>query len=1094
MHRLANFSLANRALIALVTVFVLIFGLISTTRLKQELIPSVSFPQAIILASYPGASPEVVEQAVTVPIEQAIGTVQNVESSQSTSSNGSATVTVTMKYGTNMNAVQQDLQAAISRIQSMLPEGVDTQVITGGFDSIPVLVLAASSDQEPQQLAAALNSTTVAELTRIDGVRSVEILGAPKLQVLVALDPAKMAAAGLSAAQVSQALAQNGSLVSAGSVTEGPKTLSVTLGKRYASVDDVKAVMVTPTTPNARPVSVGSLATVTQTTQEATSISRTNGRASLTVAISKKPDANTVAVAEAVRQKLPELANQLGSGATFDTVFDQAPFITQSIDDLLTEGGLGLVAAIVVILVFLLSVRSTLVTAVSIPASVLVTLIGLYAFGYSLNILTLGAMTIAIGRVVDDAIVVIENIKRHLSYGEPKLRAILTAVREVATAVTAATITTVAVFAPIALVGGQTGELFRPFALTVTLAMLASLFVSLTIVPVLAYWFLKPPKDAADAETVRARAEAAEHDGWLQKAYVPVLKWSLKHPLVVLLIGVLLLGGTGALATQLKSNFLGDMGQNSVSVTQKFDAGTSLAEQDRRAKVVEEALTKVPGVQVVQSSIGSSDNPFFGPTGEAATFNLTTDPDGDQAAIQDQIRTVLDGITGEDLSVAQSAAAGSSTIDVVIKAPDTKRLQDSSDAVVAALRGVTTVTDVTSTLASNRETISVVLKQPQAAQAGFTDQMLAQLLQTSIAPQRVAQVQQGNGTTVDVTVQSGKAPASMAELQQLRVPTRGGMVPLSQVATVQRVSVPTSISHFDGQRSVTVSVTPSSDDLNKAGNDVRRALEGLNLPQGATAEVGGVVADQEEAFAQLGLALLAAIAIVYVVMVATFKSLVQPLILAVSIPFAATGALLALLITDTPLGIPSMIGVLMLVGIVVTNAIVLIDLVNHYRAQGERVDQALMDGARRRLRPIVMTALATIAALTPMALGLSGGGVFISKPLAVVVIGGLVSSTLLTLILVPVLYRMVEARRERRGLAKGTLVETEDGRVVSVEQQQLLESPADESPAEQSPAAQSPAGVDRDEPAGRLINEETTPQRADEPVTQEEAAPPRRAE
>ena len=1003
---MANLSLANRALIALITIFVMVFGVITTGQLKQELVPSISFPQAYVIAQYPGASPQVVEERVTTPIEQSVLTVQGVESSESTSSAGQSVVQVTMKYGSNMSTVQQDLQAALSRIESMLPDDTETQVITGGFDSIPVLVLSVSSDGSAQELMQKLNTSAVPRMQKISGVRSVEVLGAPEQHVLVKLDQQKLAAAKLSVPEVMQALGQAGQLSSAGGVDDETRTVSVTVGKRFADAEDVGGVQITPQAPGAKPVALSSVASVKQEDKPSTSISRTDGKSSLTLAVSKTPDTNTVAVADAVKEMLPDIEEELGANASFTTVFDQAPFITQSIENLLAEGGMGLVAAILVILLFLLSIRSTLVTAVSIPVSILATMIGLRVFGYSLNILTLGAITIAIGRVVDDSIVVIENINRHLSYGTPKMKAILTAVREVATAVTAATITTVAVFAPIALVGGQTGELFRPFAMTVTLALMASLVVSLTIVPVLAYWFLKAPKGDV----------SPEHDqDWMQRLYVPTVTWSLKHPVVVLLVSALLLGGTVALATQLKTNFLGDTGQNTLSVTQQFPPSLSLAEQDRRAQKVEKALRDVKGVQTVQLTIGSSGTIFFGGGQDEATYNVTTDPDADQTALQAEVRRVLSGIEGEQLTVSSAAAAGSNTIDVVLTGPDKKLLQQGSDALVARLGKVGTVSDVTSSLAAERPQISVVLKQPQAAQAGVTDQLVSQLLRGAMAPSRVGQVETSGGSAIDVTLQTGDAPVGLAELQNSPVMTAKGPVLLKDVAEVKRVTVPTSISHKDGQRSVTISMTPTTDNLTAASSDVRKALDDVSLPRGTDAQIGGVTAEQDDAFQQLGLALLAAIAIVYVVMVATFKSLVQPLILAVSIPFAATGALLALVITGTPLGIPSMIGMLMLIGIVVTNAIVLIDLVNHYRAQGESVDAALIDGARRRLRPILMTALATIGALLPMALGLSGGGVFISKPLAIVVIGGLLSSTVLTLVLVPVLYHLVEGFKERRG-------------------------------------------------------------------------------
>ncbi|WP_022910094.1 efflux RND transporter permease subunit [Aestuariimicrobium kwangyangense] len=1023
MHRLAIASLGNRALIALITVFVMAYGIIATSGLKQELLPSIQFPQVYIIASYPGASPTVVEDKVTTPIEQAVLGLQGLESSESTSSTGQSVVIATMKYGSSMNAVQQDVQAAISRIAGVLPDGVDTQVITGSFDSIPVLVLSVADSTNAPDLAQRLNDLVVPRLERLDGVRSVEVSGAPARQVQVTLDPVALGRAGLSSVDVVTALGTNGQLSSSGEITDGDTTMSVTLGQRYTTVDQVKQVMVTPSSAragsSAPPTAqrLDSVATVELAPAAARSISRTNGAPSVTVNVFKVPDANTVAVADAIKAQLPELGAELGHDARFTAVFDQAPFISQSIHDLLVEGGLGLTMAIVVILVFLLSLRSTLVTAVSIPVSVLATLIGLQIAGYSLNILTLGALTIAIGRVVDDSIVVIENIKRHLSYGEPKLTAIITAVREVAVAVTSATITTVAVFLPIGLVQGQTGELFRPFAMTVALALVASLVVSLTIVPVLAHWFLATP-GAGDAETARLareRAEAREHSGLLQRIYLPVLGWSLRHPVVVLVVAALLLGATGAAATRMKTNFLDDAGQNTMSVNQQFPPALSLAEKDRRAAQLESRLRDIPGLQAVQLTVGSEGFNFgLGGSQDSATFNLTLDPDTDKPTVEARIRQVAKDLadTG-DITVAATAMAGSSQVTVIVRGPDSERLNRATADIQDAMKKVSGASDVSSSLTDGRPQIQVV-PTPQAARLGVSTALLQQLVSQSLSTRTVGRVEQSGGASLDVVVMPTGTPANVAELNNLPVPTATGMVPLSQVASITRTTVPTSIAHHDGQRSATVSLTPTGNDLGALTSRVNIALAAVQLPPGVTADVGGASADQADAFRQLGLALLVAIAIVYVVMVATFKSLVQPLILAVSIPFAATGALAGLLITDTPLGVPALIGVLMLVGIVVTNAIVLIDLVNHYRGAGDSVDQALLDGARRRLRPILMTAVATVFALVPMALGLSGGGVFISKPLAIVVIGGLTSSTLLTLVLVPVLYHLVEGGRERR--------------------------------------------------------------------------------
>ncbi|HEX2245951.1 MAG TPA: efflux RND transporter permease subunit, partial [Arthrobacter sp.] len=766
---------------------------------------------------------------------------------------------------------------------------------------------------------------------------------------------------------------------------------------------------------------------------EQTSITRTNGEETLALALTKTPDGDTVAISHAINDLLPELEEQLGSGAAFTTIFDQAPFIEESIKDLTTEGLLGLGFAVLVILVFLLSARSTLITAISIPLSLLVTFIGLSALGYSLNILTLGALTIAIGRVVDDSIVVVENIKRHLGYGEDKRTAIVTAVREVAGAVTASTLTTVAVFLPLAFVADLAGELFRPFAITTALALLASLAVSLTIVPVLAYWFVKSPSQRQDPAEVRAAADAKERASRLQRGYLPVLSSTQRHPVITLGSAALVLLGTVAMVPLMQTNLLGDTGQNSFSLRQELPAGTSLEVTDEAASQVEQLLAGTEGIDDVQVTMGNSTSglgTFLSAGASVAQFTVITEEGADQVALRERVRNDVEKLPDAGTITISTRGGGfgtSSSVDINISAGNSGELQSASDSLVAELQDLPGAAEVSSNLAAAEPVVQVSIDRAKAVAAGLNEEEIAGLLASTISPLPGGTVRIDT-TDYPVFIGEGTDFASVDELREVEVPTASGPVPLTEVATVEETEIPTSITSSGGERTAVVSVTPAGDNLGALSSEVQTVLESVELPPGVTASLGGAATQQAESFEQLGLALLAAVAIVYVIMVATFKSLVQPLILLVSIPFAATGAIALLIITGIPLGLPSLIGMLMLVGIVVTNAIVLIDLINQYRRPhggrpGMNVADAIRHGARQRLRPILMTALATVFALTPLALGLTGKGGFISQPLAVVVVGGLISSTALTLVLVPVLYRLVEGRRERRALAKAERLE-----------------------------------------------------------------------
>ena len=1033
MSQLSVFSLRNRALIALLTVVVAIFGGYALTALKLELFPSLTLPNVTVVTTYPGASPDVVEESVSTPIETALQGIEGLEETSATSSAGVSTVQASFVYGTDLTRAEQKVELAVGRISSQLPESVDPLVVTFSLNDFPIVQLAVTSDLEPAELANRLENIAVPELEQVDGVSSAAIYGATGQRITITPDAALLAQNGLTTQAIRDALDANGTLFAAGQIDEDGKTLTVQAGTRIASTEELGAL---PLAGSA--LTIADVATVEITDNPITGISRVNGEPSLTLAITKTPAGNTVEVSHGVADKLPELEEALGGSTTFSVVFDQAPFVEHSIEALATEGLLGLAFAVVVIFLFLFSVRSTLVAAISIPVSVLITFVAMLATGYSLNVLTLGAITIAIGRVVDDSIVVIENIKRHLGLGAPKTQAVLVGVREVASAITASTVTTAAVFLPIALVGGLTGELFRPFALTVTIALASSLLVALTIVPVLAYWFLKAKPhhahNAADADAPDPddlEAELSKPDR-LQKGYLPVIRWTVAHPAITLLSAFVVLGITLALVPLVPTNFVGDSGQNTLSVRQTLPAGASLSARDAAAAELESALADVDGIETVQATVGSSGGlsialgSLFGGA-EASTFSITTTEGADQERIRADVQDVIDGLgdTAGEVTVSSGGAGFSSDIAIEITAPDEQTLREATDEVVAAMKDLDVTQQVESNLSATQPYIAIQVDRAKAAAAGLTEVAVGGIVAEAMLPVPVGSVEL-DGDSLSIYIANTAKPLTVQELRDFVLfPTPTGGLRVSDVATVEEVDGPASISTQRGIRTATVSVTPATADIGTASSTVLAELDSLDLPGGVSATIGGVTSDQEEAFTQLGIALLAAILIVYTVMVATFRSLRQPLLLLVSVPFAATGAILLQLASGIPLGVASLIGLLMLIGIVVTNAIVLIDLVNQYRERGLNVNEALVHGASRRLRPILMTALATIFALVPMGLGLTGQGGFISQPLAIVVIGGLISSTVLTLVVLPSLYSLVEGAKERREAKRAAKAEQE---------------------------------------------------------------------
>ncbi|MEU6079532.1 efflux RND transporter permease subunit [Streptomyces sp. NPDC047108] len=1135
MIKLTSFSMRNRALVAFVMLAITGVGLLALPSLRQQMMPDVSFPKVSVTASYPGASPQVVEDQVAVVLEQAVRDADGVLSVTTTSRSGSASVVAEFDYGVSADDSTATLRDAVNEVESQLPDGVETGVVAGSTEDLPAVQLAAArgagdggktdgkgakdgtgpeddkgsedakdgdakdgdgkdgeDDGEDvdgeKAFADRLDSAVVPELESLDGVREVEVTGVRDERVTVTLDSDALADAGLTPADVTQSLQNAGAVLPSGALTEDDTSYAVSVDGALGSVKDLRALYVTPSgsgastgnpsggasgsggaspsgdrsgrqsgTPSgarsgaapaagagksAAPVRLEDVATVRQDLAPSTTLTRTNGEPTLGVAVTPQPDADTVGISHAVRDALPGLEKKLGDGADLTVVFDQAPAVEKSIDDLTTEGGLGLAFAVVVILVFLVSVRSTLVTAVSIPLSVLIALIALWAWDYTLNLLTLGALTVAVGRVVDDSIVVLENIKRHLGLTRDKGRAVIDAVREVAGAVTSSTVTTVAVFLPIAFVGGIVGQLFGPFAITVTVALLASLLVSLTVVPVLAYWFLKaePERDAKGAGRSEDDEEHRTTDRktpLLQRAYLPLLGTALRFRALTLLAAVAILGATVALVPLLSTNFLGSSGQNTFTIRQTMPPGSSLENTSDAAKKVEAALADVDDVDTYQLTVGGQAGVQLRGGGAAsdagsATYSVTADPDADQAAVERELRDAVGSVKGAGeiaVEATEAGGLGGSSLEVLVQAPDDATLRKATEQVRRTVRDTPHTEDVTTDLTEDMPQVTVTPDERAAAEKGIGADRINQAVTQALDGTRLGDVTLG-GESSELVVRTGDPTRAVDALDDTTVFTPQGRVRLDSVADVKVTHAPASVKRIDGARAATVTARATTEDTGAVSKDLEQALDALELPGGATYSMGGTTSQQDEAFGDMGLALGVAVLLVFVIMVATFRSLLQPLILMVSVPFAATGALGLLVATGTPLGLPALIGLLMLVGIVVTNAIVLIDLVNQKRGAGLSAHRAITEGARLRLRPILMTALATICALLPMAFGLTGGGAFISQPLAIVVIGGLVSSTLLTLILVPVLYSLADSvrnRTRRRRPVSGTGDGAEDG-------------------------------------------------------------------
>ena len=1022
MHQLANVSLRNRPFVALVCIAAAIMGIFSIATLRQELIPEVDMPAVSVVAISPGATAEQMSERIAVPIEQQVSSIPEVEDTRTNASSSYATVTVELEYGTDISRATAKVEQAISRVEDSFPETTTVQATSGTSADIPLAMLGVSTSGDALATAQRVRGVAIPELEKVPGIASVQLIGAPEQQVTIDIDQAKAAAAGVAADALSEALDNNGLAVPVGTVAGDHHTLDVTVGQRLASLDDLRALPIKTTDPATGAdgvTTLGEIASVELSAKDTTMSARVDGKEAVALVVTANSNANIVETSQKLQDKLDELGPIVGGDAEFSMIFDQAPYITLSINSLMKEGGVGLVMAVVVILLFLLSVRSTLVTAISIPMSLLLAFIGMLVSGYTLNVLTMSALTITIGRVVDDSIVVIENIKRHLEYGEPKRQAIMNAVKEVASAVTAATIVTLLVYVPVAFVSGLVGQLFKPFALTVVLAMAASLFVSLTIVPVLAYWFVRPSKGAREAiaaaresgdraaiEAFTVKAEETESRSWLRRAYRPALRGTQKHPVITLVAAVLVLVATGALYPLLNVNLMGGTGQNFASLSQSAPPGTDSDTLVEHAMAGEQALLEVDGVESVATTIGAGAMArMAGGGGSSISYFVTTDASKDQEELSKDLEKALsEHASGDEISSRSMTAFLSSTIDVDLVAADDDTLAEANRVVLDALEGVEGAKSITSNLSEEQPSVQITVNRDAAGALGLTENAVVGMIASQMVSASIGTITLDNIDT-EIHLKIANPVTTFEELQNMQVM---GM-PLSQLAKVEQVNVVPNVVTANGQRTATISVEPAdADKLGALRDAVAARVDAADLPEGATTTEAGAAEQISDMFRQLGLAMLAAILLIYVTLVWIFKSLGQPLLLLISIPFSAIGAIVALLVTGQPLGVAAMVGMLMLIGIVVTNAVVLIDLINQYRRAGMELDEAIDLGSQRRVRPIVMTAISTIAAMLPMALGISGQEGFISQPMAVTVIGGLFSSTALTLVLLPVLYRLTQ--------------------------------------------------------------------------------------
>lgn len=1046
MNRIIGFSLKNKFAVWLLTLIITVAGLYSGMNMKLETIPNISTPIVTVMTVYPGATPEEVDDKVSVPFEKRVRNLDGVTSVSSSSFQNASALQIEYNFDKDMEKAEEEVMDELSKIQ--LPEGVkDPEVSRVSINAFPVMSLSISKTQESlSELTKSVEDVIVPELEGIEGVSSIQISGQQVDEVKIKFDEEKMKSYGLTEETVNNLIKGSDVTIPLGLYTFKETEKSVVVDGNITTINHLKElkIPIMPSSggqgnqqmPGAAPQGLGQQQaggsqTAAQNQQsiseiptvelqeiasiavvgKAESISRTNGETSIGVQIVKTGDANTVEVVNAVKDELDDMEKEI-DGLTVTPIFDQGEPIEQSVSTMLNKAIVGAVFAMIIILLFLRNFKTTIISVISIPLSLLIGILVLKQMDITLNIMTLGAMTVAIGRVIDDSIVVIENIYRRMLLKKEELSGaslIKEATKEMFKPILSSTIVTVAVFLPLGLVKGPVGEMFLPFALTIVFSLLASLLVAITIVPMMAHSLFKnvAPKEEPHEE---------KENGRLARGYKRLLDWALNHKIITSAIAVLALVGSLFLVPVIGVSFLPSEEEKMVVATYKPEPGQTLVDVEKIATDAENLLDKKEDVTKIQFSVGSENPMNPGQTNSAMFFieydKDTPDFDIEKEAVIDELKKVT--TKGEWASQDFSGMGSSNAVSMQVYGDSSEDIQPVIKKIESIMKDNRSLTNVKTSISETYDEFTLVADQEKLSQLGLTAGQIGMELSNG-KQQQVLTTVKHDGKDVNVYVEVDKeAYQDINDITNRTVQSPlGKAVPIHEVVKVEEGNTSDTVTRRDDRIYADVSGEITSKDVAKVSTAVKEEVDKLEIPSNVEVSMGGVTEDINESFTQLGLAMLAAIAIVYLVLVITFGGGLAPFAILFSLPFTIIGGLLGLLISGETLSVSAMIGALMLVGIVVTNAIVLIDRVIHNETDGMSTREALLEAAGTRLRPILMTALATIGALAPLAIGLEGGGL-ISKGLGVTVIGGLTSSTLLTLVIVPIVYESLMKFKNRK--------------------------------------------------------------------------------
>lgn len=1010
--KLSELSIKRPVTTTMMVLLAVLLGVISLTRLNLDLYPQMTYPGAAIIVEYGEVGPEEVENMVTKPLEGAIATVTNISSLTSTSSTGQSIIVAEFNWGTDMDQAVMDMREKIDLIQDYLPDEVGNPIIIK-FDPslIPIMQMGIASDLDLVQLKKVVEDNVVPALERLEGVAQVSLLGGKEREILVSIDQTRLNSYNIGFDAVKNALMMENMNLSGGNVYRGSNKLLVRVTGKFNSIDEIRDILVA--TPGGL-VPLDNIARVEDTFKEMDTISRLNGKSSITLTIQKQTDANTVTVSRLVREELDRISKELEYDLEIVPIMDQAEFIEDSISNVGRNAVIGGLLAVIILFLFLRNIRSTIVIATAIPVSVITTFMLLYFGDLTLNMMTLGGLALGVGMLVDNSIVVLENIYRYRAEGLGRFEAASLGSQEVGMAITASTITTAIVFLPVVFVGGLASQLFKELALTVTFSLLASLLVSLTLIPVMSSKILKVSQKDLD----RSKKGLME---WLKNHYQSSLNWALSHRWLVVTITIAVLAGTLALTPMLGMEFIPQMDQGMLSVTAQLPLGTSLEESDRVARQIEEELLSFPEVKSLLTNVGSEGN-MMGTGGKPETISMylqlvdLEQRERSAEQIAEAIRQKLN-IPDVELSVGTQGmglGVGGSPVSIIIKGNDLAVLEELAVKVRNQLAQIEGIREIEDNISEGRPELQIRVNRSLAAHFGLRISQIGSTVKTAISGTTATRYEIG-GEEYDIRIKLDREDIdNVDQVKNLLLPSPGGAcVPLARVAEFTVEKGPKEILRENQTRYARVTADLYNTDLRTVMPQIQaRIKENIELPEGYRLEYGGDFQDMQESFVDLFFAFLLAIVLVYMVMASQFESLLHPFVVMFTVPLAIIGVILGLVITGYKLSVVSIMGVIMLAGIVVNNAIVLVDYINTLRNRGLGLREAILEAGPVRLRPIMMTALTTILGLAPLALGI-GEGAEIQAPMAVVVIGGLAIATLLTLYVVPVIYSLLTGLSNR---------------------------------------------------------------------------------